>query len=612
MDFKVPQTLPQDLLLIQEWVKASQPPPNEKGEATLPPQDTSEVDDDIKSSDIEDESDVDSEDEIAAVLTKGGAMDDDERPKGVQSVSEPSDTSSESVSDSDSESDSDEEEGEVGRDTHIQQDLDDDEDPVPAPTSGTYFQTKHEIAEADITIPEVDEVGEHEVLEKVGEVMNIIDRVAIVRGLPSQIANRGSDRALDSDTLLVFNDRKVMGYIYETFGPTMQPLYQVNFNSSFPLDPERVRVGREVFHVPAQSHFVFVSQIKAMKGSDASNVHDEEPAEDELEFSDDEAEAAHRSRLKRKRGDSRARSVASSRASIPNPTLMRDQDLVDETFFSRNAYDEHGPYDIDYATAGPSSRPAPMPYDDPYGEAYTAPDVAEREARSEVASSSHKQSFDRAPKQYDRRPYDRPEGTGRGEWRGGRGRDRDRDRGGRRDRGRGHGTRGRGRGSQRYGSERPPETFEDGHNSREARSMSPTSLAIARATGQGGYSQSNQQHYQYSYPETNSEAWGYGQASSQEGQSFQQQQFDLAQHDYRSYGQGAMQPMPFVQPHINPRFASAFGLSLPFQQQQAYSPSTTTLAAHSPSAMAKWNDEWLGPAEQRSSSATEEPKNSTQ
>jgi H/ACA ribonucleoprotein complex non-core subunit NAF1 len=91
-----------------------------------------------------------------------------------------------------------------------------------------------------------------------------------------------------------------LGQIYETFGPTTQPFYQVKFSSAFPLDPERVRVGREVFHVPTRSRFVFVNQIKALRGSDASNVHDEEPADDELEFSDDEAEAAYRSRLKRK------------------------------------------------------------------------------------------------------------------------------------------------------------------------------------------------------------------------------------------------------------------------------------------------------------------------
>ena len=90
--------------------------------------------------------------------------------------------------------------------------------------------------------------------------------------------------------------------MYETFGPTSQPLYQVKFDSTFPLDFERVKIGREVFHVPMKSRFVFVSQIKAFKGSDASNVHDKEPADDELEFSDDEAEAAYRSRLKRKCG----------------------------------------------------------------------------------------------------------------------------------------------------------------------------------------------------------------------------------------------------------------------------------------------------------------------
>jgi hypothetical protein len=37
-----------------------------------------------------------------------------------------------------------------------------------------------------------------------------------------------------------------------------------------------------------------------MKGSDASNVHDEEVGDDEIEFSDDEAEAMYKRQLKRK------------------------------------------------------------------------------------------------------------------------------------------------------------------------------------------------------------------------------------------------------------------------------------------------------------------------
>jgi H/ACA ribonucleoprotein complex non-core subunit NAF1 len=46
--------------------------------------------------------------------------------------------------------------------------------------------------------------------------------------------------------------------------------------------------------VPHRSKFVFVNQLKQQKGSDASNAHDEEPAEDEVEFSDDDQEAAYK------------------------------------------------------------------------------------------------------------------------------------------------------------------------------------------------------------------------------------------------------------------------------------------------------------------------------
>ena len=52
--------------------------------------------------------------------------------------------------------------------------------------------------------------------------------------------------------------------------------------------------------MPSRSNFVFLSHLKRLKGSDASNAHDEEPGEDELEFSDDEAEREHKRALKAK------------------------------------------------------------------------------------------------------------------------------------------------------------------------------------------------------------------------------------------------------------------------------------------------------------------------
>lgn len=126
--------------------------------------------------------------------------------------SEPSVSASDS--DSDSDSDSSEAEDDKIRVPKVMLDIDDDDEPMPSAGTSTYFTTKHEVGEADIPIPDIDEVGSDEVLVKVGDVMNIVDRLAIVRGLPvDSTTGRNTDQALDSDTLLVFDDRKVMGYV---------------------------------------------------------------------------------------------------------------------------------------------------------------------------------------------------------------------------------------------------------------------------------------------------------------------------------------------------------------------------------------------------------------
>ena len=187
---------------------------------------------------------------------------------------------------------------------------------------GGRLATVHEVVNEDVVIPEITEVDPKEALERVGEILSILqDRIVIVKGIASQVAGHAPDRVLDTETLLVFEDRKVLGYvgsschsltvhpflvsdtfrmlqIHETFGPTHQPLYQVQFNNKFPLDKERAQVSRPIFHVPGRSNFVFVDRLKLAKGSDASNAHDEEPGEDEVEFSDDEREAAYKRMLK--------------------------------------------------------------------------------------------------------------------------------------------------------------------------------------------------------------------------------------------------------------------------------------------------------------------------
>ncbi|KAF9454202.1 NAF1-domain-containing protein [Macrolepiota fuliginosa MF-IS2] len=561
--FKVPQTLPQDLLLISEFVNL--PEEQKQKPAAL------EQEDDVASSGSENES----EEEIEKDLT---ALPDDEEGDDKKPI--PSDFSSSSETDSSisgTESEVEEQIQTVKPKAPVA-DFEDDEDPVS--TTNTYPQTKNEVVDAAVTIPDLEQVEADEQLEKVGEIMSIVDNVVIIKGLASGYANRGSASALDSDTLLVFGDRKVMGYIYETFGPTSQPLYQVRFNQTFPLDSGKVQVGRDVFHVPRRSHFVFVNRLEHFKGSDASNVHDEEPADDELEFSDDEAEAAYRSRLKRKRAESRTRSVSSSRQSTPTPSQMRDQDMMTESILSKSAYDEHGPYDLDYGAS--SSRPAPKPYDDPYSDAYNTPKLKES-----IGTSDYQLRIEAE--------HTRPSASGssgRGPSRSGDGRGRGR--------GRGRGKRGTNvmRGSFGREDHRVPSDNGLGNEEYDPRMPyeSPPSPYLQE--------QNNYAFNSVASANTNPNAtWGY--PNQVFGQSQNQQSY---MYPSPSYHAPHVQPSTFVQPHINPRFASAFGFQM--------APNTSTFAQGSPGSIAPppistpsqgWADQWSVPVTDASTPKGEPP-----
>ncbi|KAF5323539.1 hypothetical protein D9611_005585 [Ephemerocybe angulata] len=513
--FKIPDSIPQDLLLIQEMVGVPEPPK---------PEPVQEMEEDLGDDDISSSDGGDSEDEIEAKLVLDTQEDSD--PASDKPASEPSHSDSDSSSDSEPEEEIKKEDSAIFEATAG----DDEDEDAPAVGAATYLQTKHEVVETEIAIPEIDQVDPNESLEKVGDIMSIVNQVAIVRGLPSDDMSRGSQKALDSDTLLVFDDRNVMGYIYETFGPTNQPLYQVKYNSKYPLDPERVKVSREVFMVPSKTKFVFVDQIKAYKGSDASNVYDEEPADDELEFSDDEAEAAYKSRMKRKRGESRARSVANSREPTPNPSHMRDYELSDNVVLGHNAYDEHGPYDQDFSAPGPS-RPAPIPYDDPY----SLP--SEISVGEDGGTSS-------IPSRPTRPPPTRQEARPRGRGRGGNFNQNSRGRGGR-----GGGS---GQDSRRGGLGDHPNAPRHSEPAAASNTYDPRAGTQMQEMGQSYYQDySHMGHQVMQQQQTALPGWGYPPTLG-----------GMMQAPFGGQASGHGQGMPFVQPHINPLFANSFGFPM--------------------------------------------------
>lgn len=92
------------------------------------------------------------------------------------------------------------------------EEFDDDEDGGPPVTAGAPLKTAHEVEDTEIPVPDITEVGSDEQLEKVGEILSVMEKVVIVRGIPS-LTGKAAERALDSETLLVFDDRRVLGYV---------------------------------------------------------------------------------------------------------------------------------------------------------------------------------------------------------------------------------------------------------------------------------------------------------------------------------------------------------------------------------------------------------------
>ena len=127
-------------------------------------------------------------------------------------------------------------------------------------------------------------------------------------------------KALDLGSVLWMQDRKPLGRIDDLFGPVMSPFYAVRFASVNEAAVWKLQLKEKVYFSQEFASFVLPASIHN-KGSDASAKHDEEPAEDELDFSDDEKEAEHKRMLKLKRaaalGQNIANPLRSATTSVP-------------------------------------------------------------------------------------------------------------------------------------------------------------------------------------------------------------------------------------------------------------------------------------------------------
>ncbi|THH06672.1 hypothetical protein EW145_g3926 [Phellinidium pouzarii] len=538
--FKVPSSIPQDLLLIQGLISVPDSG-STKVKATYNIKESLES---IDSSGASSDSETDSE-EVDVVESLLSRPDEAEGTDVKPQSPSPSDSDSESV---------------VGRQKTDEKRRkpsngaigdSDDEDEGAVSAAGPILRTKNEIQETSFIAPDIVEVGIHEPMEKVGEILSVIDNVVVVKGLASQTENKASERALDAESLLVFENRRVLGYVHETFGPTHQPLYQVRFSTADAIDKELVTTSRAVFHVPPRSNFVFPGQLRRMKGSDASNVHDEEINEDDIEFSDDEAEAAYKRQRRAQREGYRESSVT-SRFSTPTPSQMHDYDLVEDSFYSTSPYDEYGPYDTD-ALPGPS-RPTPLPHLS--GNSQKADKICQagvetlamNEQEVVVAAVAEKEEEEGVGAKVD---VSVAGGVSYGAVGG--------------DRRQPSWTRSSDGDLSEPRNHLTSVSRDNSAGSSIPRPVSPTSMVIARATGQyaDGSTFVNKESSPSSSTTTPSMVgdWhrqAYGQHFGGPSQQF--------------YGGQPYDQQGYVQPHINPRFASAFGIDMNFIQGHHYTP----------------------------------------
>ena len=130
-------------------------------------------------------------------------------------------------------------------------------------------------------------------IEELGDVESLVENLVLVKAKTT-----GEYQVLETGSVLCLQDRIVIGVVADTLGRVQQPLYSIRFTNANAIEQAGISKGTRIYYAPQYSTYVFTHTLKVFKGSDASNIHDEEVGDDELEFSDDEAEAEHKRNLK--------------------------------------------------------------------------------------------------------------------------------------------------------------------------------------------------------------------------------------------------------------------------------------------------------------------------
>ncbi|KAI0841428.1 NAF1-domain-containing protein [Hypoxylon sp. FL0890] len=219
----------------------------------------------------------------------------------------------ESSSDSSSSDDSDEDESEDGKHykllgpeetARILMEMeggsdDEGEGKAKGTSSGAQVRTKNELPEEVVPKPDVVITPEMTITE-LGVVEHIVENTVVIKAITT-----GEYQVLDTGSVLCNEDRTVVAAVADLIGNVRQPRYTARFTNEEEIKSFGLDLGAKVFYPPSHATYVFTQALREQKGTDASNWHDEEAGDDEMEFSDDEKEAEYKRQLKAKKKGNR-------------------------------------------------------------------------------------------------------------------------------------------------------------------------------------------------------------------------------------------------------------------------------------------------------------------
>lgn len=264
---------------------------------------------------------------VAESTQEAGQADE---PREWETDSSPYESSSDnSTTDSDDDSDEEDEDYPIlspEEQARILMQVENDSDDEGAKgKSGSHIKSANEVAEEAPPIPDITITPDMKIVH-LGHVQSIVENALLIEASVS-----GEYQVLESGSLLCTENREVVGVVSETLGRVESPLYAVLYPTAAAIEERGLFKEKQIYYVESHSTFVFTQPLKGIKGSDASNFHDEEIGEDEVEFSDDEAEAEHKRKLKQKRQDRKnARNEsgpARARREPPGPSKLSKTEL---------------------------------------------------------------------------------------------------------------------------------------------------------------------------------------------------------------------------------------------------------------------------------------------